>query len=107
MRQDDRAATVADLEHNPARLNRLRCVLVGAPSGAPRQAMRDIGQAAQRSGRPPGHNPRGRGPLRRGGGAGLARSPATPKPRVTLGTPLLTAPQMAPAQAIQSGRTML
>jgi len=63
--------------------------------------MRDIGQAVQRSGRPPGHNPKGRGHLRRGGVARLARSPAT------RGTPLLTAPQMAPAQAIPFGRTML
>ncbi len=83
--------------------NRTACVAPwgGDPKGAPRRPMWDIGQAAQRNGRPPGRNPKGRGPLRRGGVAGLARSPATRR------TPLLTAPQMAPAQAIPFERIML
>jgi len=73
----------------------------GDPLGASRRPMRDIGQAAQRRGRPPGHNPKGRGPLRRGCVAGLARSPTT------CCTPLLTAPQMAPAQTIPFGKVIL
>src|SRR5437868_15277477 len=65
------------LERAKVGLNRQRRVRMVAPPGASRRAMRDIGQAAQRSGRPSQLDPEGRRLSPSGGVEDLAGSPAT------------------------------